>query len=120
MGQPVVHFEVGCQDTARAARFYSDLFGWQTQAAGPATLINTGGENGINGHLTALGHEPFRYVLVYIEVEDLAPYLERTEALGGGIVVPSVALPDGRRFAWLTDPEGNTLGIITPTPAREA
>ncbi|HLV81570.1 MAG TPA: VOC family protein [Chthonomonadaceae bacterium] len=116
MGQPVVHFEIGCQDKARAARFYSDLFGWQTQPAGPATLIDTGNANGINGHFTALGHEPSRYVLVYIQVDDLAPYLERAETLGGGIVVPPVQLPDGRRFAWLSDPEGNTLGLITPPP----
>ena len=120
MGQPVIHFEIGCQDMARAAGFYSDLFGWQTQAAGPTTLIDTGNENGISGHLTALGHEPFHYVLVYIEVEDLSPYLERIEAFGGRIAVPPIALPDGRRFAWLTDPEGNTLGLITPTPASQA
>lgn len=114
MGRPVVHFEIGCQDKARAVGFYAELFGWQTQPAGPATLIDTGNETGINGHFTALGHEPSHYVLVYIEVEDLPPYLEQSEALGGKVVVPPVQLPDGRRFAWLTDPEGNTLGLITP------
>ena len=114
MGQPVVHFEIGCQDKTRAATFYSELFGWQTQQAGPATLIDTGNASGINGHFTALGHEPSHYVLVYIQVDDLTPYLEQVKTLGGGIVVPPVQLPDGRRFAWLTDPEGNTFGLITP------
>lgn len=116
MGQPVVHFEIGCRDKERAAGFYQELFGWQTQPAGPATLIDTGAGAGINGHFTALGHEPHHYVLVYIQVEDLTPCLERIEALGGGVVVPPVPLPDGRRFAWLTDPDGNTFGIITPLP----
>ena len=114
MGQPVVHFEIGCQDQSRASHFYSELFGWQTQPAGPATLIDTKSTDGISGHFTALGHEPLHYILFYIEVDDLASYLERVETLGGALVVPPVPLPDGRRFAWVRDPEGNTVGLITP------
>ncbi len=113
MGQPVVYFEIGCQDQGRAAHFYSALFGWQTQPAGPATLINTVSTDGINGHFTALGHDPLHYILFYIQVDDLIPYLEQIESLGGKIVVPPVPLPDGRRFAWISDPEGNTVGLIT-------
>jgi len=114
MGKPVVHFEIGCRDKERNAHFYSTLFDWQTTPAGPATLIDTGNAHGINGHFVALGHEPHHYVLVYIEVDDLAPYLEQIKTLGGSVVVPAVPLPDGRHFAWLADPEGNTIGIITP------
>lgn len=88
MGQPVVHFEIGCQDKTRAADFCSELFGWQTQPAGSATPIDTGSGDGINGHFTALGHEPSRCVLVYIQVEDLTPHLERGQALGGGSSFP--------------------------------
>jgi predicted enzyme related to lactoylglutathione lyase len=114
MGQPVIHFEIGCQDRENTAHFYAELFGWKPQPAGPATLIDTGSERGINGHLVALGHEPHHYLLFYIEVDDLTPYLQRCETLGGRIVVPPVQLPDGRQFAWLSDLDGNTIGIITP------
>jgi len=114
MGKPVVHFEIGCQDKERVAHFYSTLFDWQTSPGGLATLIDTQNEQGINGHFVALGHEPHHYTLIYIQVDDLAPYIEKVSALGGKVVVPPVPLPDGRRFAWLSDPDGNTIGIITP------
>ncbi len=57
MGQPVVHFEIGCSDGTKTADFLSRLFGWNMQAMGPATMINTGAESGIHGHITALDHE---------------------------------------------------------------
>src|SRR5689334_9829604 len=57
MGKPVVHFEIGCRDAAKTQAFYSRLFDWDITQAGPAANINTGAE-GINGHITALGHEP--------------------------------------------------------------
>ena len=67
--------------------------------------------------LAAVDAGPFAQVvdvgLALLEERFLQP-LERIEALGGSIVVPPVQLPDGRRFAWLTDPDGNTIGIITP------
>lgn len=57
LGQPVVHFEIGCRDGAKTAGFFSSLFGWNTQAMGPATMIDTAAGSGIQGHITALGHE---------------------------------------------------------------
>ena len=58
MSKPVVHFEIGCADTAKAAEFYGPLFGWATAQMGPALMIQTGAKEGIQGHFTALGHEP--------------------------------------------------------------
>ena len=117
MGNPVVHFEIGCRDKDRAAEFYTAMFDWETQPAGPATLIDTGAGSGINGHFTSLGHEPHNYINFYIQVDELGPYLERVVSLGGSVAVPAIPLPDGRSFAWITDPDGNTVGLITPMPA---
>ena len=58
------------------------------------------------GHFTALGHEPYNYVTVYIEVDDVADYLAKAEALGGKTLVPPVEIPNGT-FAWFNDPDGN-------------
>jgi predicted enzyme related to lactoylglutathione lyase len=113
MGQPVVHFEIGCRDRERAEAFFSELFGWSINRAGPASMIDTGGAGGINGHITALGHEPHHYVTVYVEVDDLSATLQRAEALGGKTVVPPVDLPTGT-FAWFADPDGNTIGLWRP------
>jgi predicted enzyme related to lactoylglutathione lyase len=113
MGQPVVHFEIGCRDRERSERFFGELFGWSFEQAAPASMIDTGARAGIKGHITALGHEPHHYVTVYIEVDDVRAYLERAEALGGKTLVPPVDIPDGT-FAWFADPDGNTLGLWRP------
>jgi predicted enzyme related to lactoylglutathione lyase len=113
MGQPVVHFEIGCRDSAKTSAFFGQLFGWQTQEHGPATMINTGASEGIHGHITALGHEPYHYVTVYVQVDDVQAYLDKAQALGGRTVVPPMAINEGT-FAWFADPDGNTIGLWKP------
>jgi predicted enzyme related to lactoylglutathione lyase len=113
MSQPVVHFEIGCRDLIRTVAFFSDLFGWKMQPAGPATMIDTGSGSGIHGHITNLGHEPHQYTIFYVQVDDVQAYLEKAEALGGKTLVPPVEIPTGT-FAWIADPGGNTIGLWKP------
>ena len=56
MGNPVIHFEIGCQNLAETVEFYAKLFDWKMEDMGPATLIRTGAE--VGGHITALGPPP--------------------------------------------------------------
>ncbi|HEX3742277.1 MAG TPA: VOC family protein [Bryobacteraceae bacterium] len=111
MGQPVVHFEIGCKDRAKTQEFFAELFGWNIQGAGPAATIDTGSEKGIAGHITSLGHEPEHYTIFYVEVEDLHASLAKATALGGKTVVPPVKIPTGT-FAWFSDLDGNTIGLL--------
>jgi predicted enzyme related to lactoylglutathione lyase len=60
-----------------------------------------------------LGHEPFHYVTVYVQVDDLPAYLKKAESLGGKTLVPPVEIPQGS-FAWFADPDGNTIGLWKP------
>ena len=113
MGHPVVYFEIGCQDRAKTERFFGDLFGWQMQQNGPATNIDTGGPGGIPGHITSLGHEPFHYTMFYVQVDDVQASLDKAVSLGGKVVVPAIKIPAGT-FAWFSDPEGNTIGLLKP------
>jgi predicted enzyme related to lactoylglutathione lyase len=77
-------------------------------------MIDTASGAGINGHITALGHEPHRYVTFYVAVDDVQAFLANAEALGGGKTrVPPVDIPTGT-FAWFTDPDGNTVGLWKP------
>jgi predicted enzyme related to lactoylglutathione lyase len=112
-GSPVIHFEIGCRDLAKTKEFYTDLFGWDASNIGPAENFNTNSKEGIQGHLTALGHEPNNYVTVYIQVDDIKGTLSRIEAAGGKKVIGPFPLPDKRQFAWFTDPEGNMIGLLT-------
>ena len=111
MSQPVVHFEIGCRDQARTVAFFSELFDWKMQAAGPATMINTASASGIHGHITSLGHEPHQYTIFYVEVDDVQAYLDRAVALGGKALLPVIPIPQGQ-FSWFADPDGNTIGLI--------
>ncbi len=109
MPNPVVHFEVGCRDRERTGAFYAALFDWSIQSQGPASMIDTGGP--VTGHITALGHEPHHYTIFYVQVDDVAASLKKAESLGGKTVVPPVRIPTGT-FAWCSDPEGNTIGLL--------
>jgi predicted enzyme related to lactoylglutathione lyase len=113
MGQPVVHFEIGCRDSGKTAAFFAQLFGWDMQAMGPATMVNTGSTAGIQGHISALGHEPHHYTTFYVQVDDVQAYLDKAASLGGKTLVPPVEIPTGT-FAWLSDLDGNTIGLWKP------
>ena len=65
---------------------------------------------GMTGHVTALGHEPHHYTIFYVDVEDVKKCLDKAESLGGKTLVPPVEIPTGT-FAWMQDPEGNTVGL---------
>ena len=110
MPHPVVHFEIGCRDTGRTREFFSGLFGWEIDS-GPMGTVNTRSAEGVQGHITALGHEPQHYTTFYVEVEDVQAYLDKATALGGKMVVPPVKIPTGT-FAWFADPDGNTIGLL--------
>jgi len=112
VGQPVVHFEIGCRDRAKTDKFFSELFGWKIQP-GPAGSIETGSGKGVPGHITSLGHEPEHYTMFYVEVDDVKAYLDKAVALGGRVVVPPIKIPTGT-FAWLADIDGNTIGLLQP------
>lgn len=113
MGCPVVHFEIGCRDNEKTRNFYCSLFGWTASEAGPSTDLDTGSETGIKGHITSLGHEPHNYTNIYVAVDDLQASAKKAEELGGSVMIPPMEIPGGRgSFAWITDPEGTTVGLF--------
>ena len=115
MPNPVVHFEIGCRDRELGNQFYTQLFGWGSEDFGPLSKsFDTGSDEGISGHLTALGHEPHNYVMIYVQVDDIGSYLERAEGLGGKTLVPENEVPGQGKFAWMQDPDGNTIGLWKP------
>lgn len=111
MGNPVVHFEIGCRDSKKTQEFYSGLFDWKFESMGPVVMINTG--EVVNGHISALGHEPHHYTIFYVRVDNVQAYLDKATALGAKTLVPPVDI-SYRTFAWMQDPEGNTLGLFKP------
>jgi len=117
MSGRVVHFEIGGRDTAKAAAFYKAAFGCTASPyLGPALHAHTGKPETISGFFNALGHEPHNYVTLYIEADDMAAVLDRTTQAGGAKIVGPMLLPSGQSFAWIKDPDGNIMALITPQP----
>src|ERR1700722_6202748 len=84
---PVIHFEIGCKDIAKTTEFYKSLFGWTPTNVGMSSFINTNSPEGIQGHLNSLGHEPYNYVTVYIQVDNIEDYLKKIQSAGGQKIV---------------------------------
>ena len=76
-----------------------------------AAMISTGSDDGIMGHITALGHEPHNYINVYAQVPKLEESIAKAEDLGGKTVIPPQEIPGMGRFAWIADVEGTTFGL---------
>jgi predicted enzyme related to lactoylglutathione lyase len=114
MSHPVVHFEIGGRDSEKTQEFFGQLFDWKIEMAGPAAMITTGSDSGIQGHITSLGHEPHNYVTVYVQVDDLQAYLDKAENLGGKMIIPPTDIPGMGAFAWFSDIDGNTIGLWKP------
>ena len=113
MGSPVVRFEIGCKDSEKTVAFYEKVFGWTSQKTPMGAEIDTGAGSGIQGAVTALGHEPHQYVKFYMEVANADAAAEAIKAHGGKVTIGPVDIPGGKgRFAWFEDPEGNALAIF--------
>ncbi len=109
MTNKICYFEIGSRDRAKAGEFYSQVFNWQLDPGPSSTRIDTG--DPVNGHITALAHEPPAYTMFYIMVDDVASALAKAVSAGGRSLVGPVSLPDGSAFGWFADPDGNTVGV---------
>ncbi len=109
--RPLVHFEIVAADPQRQADFYRQLFNWEI-GVGPFMQIAPGiggPEPGPGGHVRQ-GEGPG--IVLYIQVRDLPASLELALQLGGQVVMEPLDLPSGPTVAAITDPEGNTVGLV--------
>ncbi|MEM8943309.1 MAG: VOC family protein, partial [Pseudomonadota bacterium] len=108
---PIVHFEIGCTDTVETKAFLQGLFDWEFDGPESGPTIETGSSSGLHGHLVALAPEWGPYVTVYVQVDDLVESVAKARSLGGKVLVEPVAIPGQGRFAWITPPEGQIIGL---------
>jgi len=135
---PVVHFEMGYNDSERAKKFYESAFGWKMQQLGEEMgnyvvaqttetdekgMIKTPGA--INGGFYQKIENPLSHAPSFvIAVEDIAKAMERVVANGGEIL--GTMKPNGERSMepetipgvgkWISfkDTEGNRVSILQP------
>jgi uncharacterized protein len=113
MGQPVVHFEVQGKDREALTRFYQQLFDWKTNDVSEMdyTMVETGGDGGINGGIGATPEGSPGGVIFYVHSDDVAGSLSKAEELGGRPLAGPMDMPDGHKWALLADPEGHVIGL---------
>lgn len=124
----VVHFEIQSDDLDKAEKFYRDVFGWEMQNMGAEMgnyrVITTGTEApGINGGLTPRagevagdGYAANAYVCI-IGVDDIDMYIGKIKSAGGRVALEKMDVPNVGLLAYFKDPDGNTFGILQPSPA---
>jgi uncharacterized protein len=118
----MIYFEIQAEQAARAARFYTDVFGWKfTKADGTPVeywRIDTG-DGGRGGLLKrpAAPPPPYSGTNAYVCSFEVANCDLTAEAIlkrGGTIALPKFAVPGVCWQGYFLDTEGNTFGIFQP------
>jgi predicted enzyme related to lactoylglutathione lyase len=108
-----MHFEImaGPGGGAALRDFYASTFGWQyTAMPEDYHLVNYNeGDPGIGG---AVIEADAPTVVISVEVEDVAAYLEQVKANGGEVVQDTQVMPGIVTYAVFRDPAGNQIGLV--------
>jgi len=107
----VGHVEFSATDLERSRAFYQGLFEWSFRSFGDEYLFFEGPGGLAGGLMKVKQVHPGQSSIVYIEVDELEPYLEKVGALGGSVVNDRTPVADMGSFAHIADPDGNVVGL---------
>ena len=118
MTNPVYHFEIPVTDMDRAVNFYQSVFGYElsretVDGYEMAFFPRADGMPGASGAL-AKGdvYVPSRSgAIIYFDVPDIDPVLERAVAQGATILYPKKHIGAAGYVAEISDSEGNRVGL---------
>lgn len=138
---PVVHFEIGYNDSIRMQKFYEEVFGWETKQLGEefgnyitadTTESTSDGPvkpGAINGGFYQKTDDPLSHAPSFvIQVEDIKASMKAVTEAGGKILgsvgkdgkhtdepqeIPGVGL-----WVSILDTEGNRVSLLQPTSGR--
>lgn len=112
--------ELMTSDPGAAEKFYSGLFPWKGEKMpGPMdyTVFKRGSDpKGAGGMLKTpaeMPNVPPNWT-PYIQVTNAQATVDKTNQLGGGVVVPPQTIPTVGTFAVLRDPQGAVFAILQP------
>lgn len=123
----VIHFEIQATDLDVAQKFYSDVFGWTFQDMGNEygnyrTIMTGKGTPGIDGGLMGrAGEAPLPGTSVnafvcIVSVDDIDKYIDRAKKAGGTVALEKMDVPKVGLLVYFKDPDGNTFGMLQPSP----
>ena len=122
---PIVHFEIPVSDLEKARTFYGSIFGWNLQDwpmpdgskyIGVHTTpidektrqpLKVGAINGGIMQKTAVAKAP----IFAVNVSSIDEKVKMVEKAGGKVVMPKMDMMGMGFYAYVNDPEGNTVGL---------
>lgn len=108
----ICHIEWSSTNLEKTKEFLIGLFDWKFEPWGKDYLVFTPPEGTTGGIMKAKEVKAGESPVVYVEVEEIKPYLTKSKKLGGGVAVPKTEIPTLGWFAHLTDPDGNIVGLF--------
>ena len=120
MPNPVTHFEITGKDGEKLKRYYGDLFGWSIDSNNPQNygIIQPQDGRGAGGGIGSTMEGQPGMVTFYVEVANVPEYLDKVVSLGGKVLMPAMAVPNGPTIALFSDPEGNVVGLAQAMQAE--
>ena len=125
---PVVHFEMPYEQSARMAKFYEQAFAWKMQVFGEdmgnyvmatTTQTNDAGRptqpGAINGGFFPKKPDwPAQHPSVVIAVDDIRQSMAKVKAAGGEVLGEPMEIPGVGQYVSFTDTEGNRVSMLQP------
>ncbi|MEL7536235.1 MAG: VOC family protein [Pseudomonadota bacterium] len=115
----IKHIEIAGVDAEKLEAFYGQLFGWAITTRNVAGFdyrdVDLPGD--LSGGIRQEPDGPAE-IVIYVEVDELEAAVGRAEALGARIRIPPMDYGE-LRFALVTDPEGNPIGLTQKPTAGE-
>ena len=109
----IEHFEVPADDVARAKSFYGTVFGFEFEDWDESTTMIKAAEGGIGGDIHKRSEVP--HPTFVVTVDDIEVTLEAIVANGGSQVGAIQQMGDSARYVYVTDSEGNMIGLYDST-----
>lgn len=126
---PVVHFELPCDDTGRITRFFTQAFGWRCQQLGPEmghyVVVTTAESDAIpDGHRGAIGggffprrdDMPAQLPGIVIGVADIRASMGKVTEAGGQVLGEPMDIPGVGQYVAFLDTEGNRSSMLQAFP----
>ena len=122
--------ELVSDDADAATAFYTTLLGWSTSTMdmGNGTHYTLLHADGVDNPVAGLMQRPAdvpdgwpdgSFWGAYIAVDNVDAVASRVAELGGTLTVPPFSVPGVGRMAFLTDPSGATVAVMTPAEPAE-
>lgn len=107
------HVEWSVSNGDKAKAFYGGLFDWKFEPFGDDyQMFMTPSEFVGGGLMQEKDFKPAQSPCVYVEVNQIEPYLEKTKTLGGDVCMGKTEIPGMGWFAILQDHDKNAVGIF--------